>query len=162
MNRTGVFGGPTVLGIGALDETGTKYIVEKGDYPARIATKLVGSSTRWKELVAANPQKSKSADGNFKFLNAGESLNLPASWQKAAPETTQPAQPIIGTTVPSGGGGGSSVVVPGSGGAMTIIPVGGGAPSNQAKQWVKGVPNVAVIGGAAVALAGVAFFAMKK
>ena len=162
MNRVGVFGGPTVLGIGALDETGTKYVVESGDSPSKIAQKLTGSATRWKELIKANPQKKVDpATGNFTFLKIGESLNLPTAWQKPA-ATTEPAQPIIGQVTPTTGGGGSTISVtstlPGQ-----IIPVGGGAPTNQqSAQWVKGVPNAAVMGVGALALAGVAFFAMKK
>lgn len=61
------------------------YAVQRGDSPWRIAERLAGSGQRWKELVAANPKKSRGADGNFKFLNAGETLALPASWSSASP-----------------------------------------------------------------------------
>jgi hypothetical protein len=75
-----------------LDVSGAKYTVEKGDYPAFIAKKLTGDATRWKALIAANPQKKVDPKtGNFAMLYAGEILNVPASWQKTAPGGTSGA-----------------------------------------------------------------------
>lgn len=67
-----------------LDESGTKYIVEKGDSPWAIAQKLTGNGNRWKELLPVNTDKKPSVDKN---VWVGEVLNLPSSWQKpvAAP-----------------------------------------------------------------------------
>lgn len=80
--------------VGALDFTALPpvYVVESGDFPSKIAQKLTGDSSRWPELVAANPQKSKASDGNFKTLFANEKLNLPASWL-----------PLVASQMPGGG-----------------------------------------------------------
>ncbi|MFI5296734.1 MAG: hypothetical protein ACHREM_01440 [Polyangiales bacterium] len=56
------------------------YVVQAGDSPSRIAGNIVHDQSRWRELVAANPKKPKSADGNFKSLMPGERLTLPDSW----------------------------------------------------------------------------------
>ena len=81
-----VAGGAARRDAGALVDQGAIYVVESGDYPARIAGKLVGDQGRWKELIRANPQKPvNSATGNFRTLFAGERLNVPASWRPAAP-----------------------------------------------------------------------------
>jgi len=69
------------------------YAVQSGDSPWRIAQKLAGDGARWKELVAANPQKSRAADGSFKTLNPGEVLNVPAAWAKPAPLITAGYRP---------------------------------------------------------------------
>jgi hypothetical protein len=63
------------------------YKVAAGDFPIRIAAKLTGDGNRWPELVAANPQKKTSTDGNFASLQPGEVLHLPESWGPA-PATT--------------------------------------------------------------------------
>jgi hypothetical protein len=86
-----------------LDETGTKYIVEKGDSPFKIALKLTGNGNRWTELKALNADKKPPITQN---IWTGEVLNIPASWQKpvvqAAPSpvavSSQPA-PTRPTTV---------------------------------------------------------------
>jgi nucleoid-associated protein YgaU len=70
--------------------TPTTYKVKAGDSPSKIAAALVHDGNRWKELVAANPQKKRAHDGNFASLMPGEVLQLPASWSPAAP--THPAQ----------------------------------------------------------------------
>ena len=62
-----------------LDETGTKYIVEKGDFPFKIAQKLTGNGNRWTELKALNTDKKPDITKN---VWVGEVLNIPASWQK--------------------------------------------------------------------------------
>ncbi len=56
------------------------YRVKGGDSPSKIAAALVGNGNRWKELVAANPQKKLAPNGNFASLVPGELLQLPASW----------------------------------------------------------------------------------
>jgi nucleoid-associated protein YgaU len=61
------------------------YTVLPGDFPIKIAQKLVHDGSRWKELVAANPNKKRAADGNFATLLPGEVLKLPASWTAAPP-----------------------------------------------------------------------------
>lgn len=77
-----------------LDETGTKYIVVKGDSPFSIAQKLVSNGNRWPELKAVNGDKKPGIDKN---VWSGEVLNLPPSWQKptvtASPGAALPSQP---------------------------------------------------------------------
>lgn len=70
-----------------LDETGTKYIVAKGDSPWSIAQKLSGNGNNWKQLIPLNADKKPSVD---KGVWTGEVLNIPAAWQKP---TTQVASP---------------------------------------------------------------------
>ncbi len=60
--------------------TSGTYVVQSGDFPIKIAQKLVHDGTRWMELVEANPNKKRAADGNFATLLPGEVLQLPASW----------------------------------------------------------------------------------
>lgn len=75
-----------------LDETGTKYIVEKGDFPFKIAQKLTGNGNRWVELKPLNKDKKPDITKN---VWVGEVLNIPASWQKpvtrSAPAPQTPA-----------------------------------------------------------------------
>ncbi|HXK16315.1 MAG TPA: LysM domain-containing protein, partial [Polyangiaceae bacterium] len=81
---------------GSLAENGTVYIVENGDYPAKIAKKLTGKDTNWPQLIAANPQKKTKMTNIgkvFVSLFAGERLILPKSWVTAAPPS-----PITTTT----------------------------------------------------------------
>ena len=61
------------------------YRVKPGDSPSKIAAALVHNGNRWKELVAANPQKKVAPNGNFASLVPGELLQLPASWTSGAP-----------------------------------------------------------------------------
>jgi LysM repeat protein len=85
---------PAVTDASGLDATGSKYVVEPGDFATKIAQKLVRNGNRWPELVAANPQKARTAaDGNFKSLLPGEVLNLPASWTGGAPSA--PSMPQL-------------------------------------------------------------------
>ena len=60
--------------------TNGTYAVQSGDFPIKIAQKLVHDGNRWRELVAANPTKKRAADGNFATLLPGEVLKLPATW----------------------------------------------------------------------------------
>jgi hypothetical protein len=66
-----------------LTADGASYVVEAGEGPYQIATKLVQSGARWKELLTANPAKpiSKST-GSFVSLAKGETIKLPLSWIK--------------------------------------------------------------------------------
>lgn len=57
-----------------------QYAVQPGDSPWLIALRFAGDSTRWGELVAANPHKPRLRDGNFAALEPGEVLELPAGW----------------------------------------------------------------------------------
>ncbi len=77
---------PAVLHIpSSTPTTGAQtYKVIAGDSPSRIAKKLIGNDARWPELVAANPQKPKAANGNFKNLQPGDVLQIPASWLSVA------------------------------------------------------------------------------
>jgi len=76
------------------------YTVQSGDSAWKIAQKLAGSGLRWKELVAANPQKKRAADGNFASLFAKEVLRVPASWTTVTPMTVgswpRPARTLNG------------------------------------------------------------------
>lgn len=76
-----------------LDETGTKYIVTKGDSPFKIALALTGNGNRWIELKSLNRDKKPGIDKN---VWVGEVLNLPGSWQK--PTAKQPQSPGPATT----------------------------------------------------------------
>lgn len=70
-----------------LDETGTKYIVEKGDSPFKIAQKLTGNGNRWVELKALNKDKKPAITVN---IWTGEVLNIPPDWQKPTVRTQSP------------------------------------------------------------------------
>lgn len=107
---------------GALDFTALPpvYVVESGDFPSKIAQKLTGDATRWPELVAANPQKSKGSDGNFKTLFANEKLNLPVSWL-----------PLVAGQAPSG------TSIPG----LPSIPSIPGLPGVPTSPTMPGVPQ---------------------
>jgi nucleoid-associated protein YgaU len=99
-----------------IDSTGTRYVVEAGDNPSKIALKVVHNGNRWQELVAANPQKPRAANGNFKTLLPGEILTLPASWgggggASPAPSTT--VTPAVFIPTSGGGGGGTYAVLAG-------------------------------------------------
>lgn len=67
-----------------IEEGGKAYRVESGDSPWKIAERLTGSGGKWKDLIRANPSKSTGSDGNFKYLNTGERLNVPESWRANA------------------------------------------------------------------------------
>ncbi len=71
--------------------TGGTYTVLAGDFATKIAKKLTGNGNRWRELVAANPQKKTLTDGNFASLMPGEVLHLPASWSSAPITAALPA-----------------------------------------------------------------------
>ena len=80
--------------------TPSTYTVLSGDSAWKIAQKLVGSGLRWKELVAANPQKKRAADGNFASLFAKEVLKVPSGWATVTPMTVgswpRPARTLNG------------------------------------------------------------------
>jgi nucleoid-associated protein YgaU len=63
--------------------SGHIYVVQPGDFPIKIAQKLIHDGHRWHELIAANPAKKRASDGNFASLQPGERLQLPASWTAA-------------------------------------------------------------------------------
>lgn len=63
-----------------LEPQAQTYTVLSGDSPWRIAQKITGDGNRWRELVAANPEKKRAADGSFMYLKAGETLKLPDTW----------------------------------------------------------------------------------
>ena len=74
------------------------YVVQQGDFPWKIATKLTGHGARWPELIAANPTKPRAADGNFATLLPGEKLSVPAAWA-GAPPVTPSAPPTTVATI---------------------------------------------------------------
>lgn len=91
-----------------LDESGTKYIVAKGDSPFSIAKQLTGNGNRWPELKPLNATKKPPID---KSVWVGEVLNIPASWQKptakpaSSPGPASSSQPVpsvpVSTTAPT-------------------------------------------------------------
>ena len=65
-----------------LAADGKTYTVESGDYGVKIAQKLIGDGSRWRELRAANPQIAGRPDPNNygMVIYPGDVLKLPASW----------------------------------------------------------------------------------
>jgi hypothetical protein len=56
-------------------------IVLPGDRGASdIAQRIAGDASRWRELVAVNPQKRRNGIGGFDYVADGERLALPVSW----------------------------------------------------------------------------------
>ena len=75
-----------------MPSTGAQtYRVVSGDSPSRIAKRITGNDARWPELVAANPQKPKAANGNFKNLQPGDVFQLSPSWSTPAQPNGAPA-----------------------------------------------------------------------
>lgn len=68
-----------------------QYTVQAGDTPWSLAERYTGRSTRWGELVGANPHKPRARDGNFLRLEVGEALTLPPGWPSPAHGRTSPA-----------------------------------------------------------------------
>ncbi len=66
-------------GITPFPASGT-YVVASGDYPIKITQKFTGNGNRWKELIAANPDKPTRADGAWTTLMPGEVIKLPQAW----------------------------------------------------------------------------------
>jgi nucleoid-associated protein YgaU len=83
---------PAPPAVSASPAAGGAYKVERGDSPSRIAKKVTGNDRRWPELVKANPGKSTTPDGNFKSLQPGEVLALPASWTSSTRTNGAPAR----------------------------------------------------------------------
>lgn len=77
-----------------LDESGTKYIVAKGDSPFSIAQKLTGNGNNWTQLKALNTDKKPDITKN---VWVGEVLNIPPSWQKPTAKQPSPAGPAVPT-----------------------------------------------------------------
>jgi len=64
---------------------GVRIMVEPTDVSAyTIAHEMVGDGMRWRELVGANPQKTRGVSGSFQVLTPGETLCIPASWAQSA------------------------------------------------------------------------------
>jgi nucleoid-associated protein YgaU len=82
---------------GGLDDTGTKYIVVKGDSPWAIAQKLSGNGANWTQLKALNTEKNPTIDKN---VWVGEILNIPAAWQKPVPAANPAPTPSALPSVP--------------------------------------------------------------
>lgn len=81
-------------GITPFPASGT-YVVISGDYPIKITQKFSGNGNRWKELIAANPDKPTRADGAWTTLMPGEIIKLPQAWNNnvaaKAPSLALPA-----------------------------------------------------------------------
>lgn len=92
-----------------LDETGTKYIVIKGDSPFKIAKQLTGNGNRWVELKALNKDKKPSIDKN---VWVGEVLNIPADWQKPMAKPPVSPGPAVSSQPAPEKPSGSSVSAP--------------------------------------------------
>jgi hypothetical protein len=75
-----------------LDESGTKYIVTKGDSPFSIAKALTGNGNRWVELKSLNTDKKPDITKN---VWVGEVLNIPASWQKPTAKQAPSPGPAV-------------------------------------------------------------------
>lgn len=73
-----------------LDQTGTKYVVVKGDSPWAIAQALSGNGNNWTQMKALNTDKNPTIDKN---IWTGEVLNIPVSWQKPVAPVPVPAPP---------------------------------------------------------------------
>jgi hypothetical protein len=69
-------------GITPFPASGT-YVVISGDYPIKITQKFTGNGNRWKELIAANPDKPTRADGAWTTLMPGEIIKLPQAWNNS-------------------------------------------------------------------------------
>jgi nucleoid-associated protein YgaU len=101
---------PPVVPPAPVATSGT-YTVKDGDFPIKIAQKLTGDGNRWRELIAANPEKKTRPDGAFATLFPGEVLKLPASWAKPGPAPAPlplppppiPIPPISPGVLPPGG-----------------------------------------------------------
>jgi len=76
-----------------LSPDGLVYVVERGDYPGKIAKLLTGKENLWPALIAANPQKptvTSSIGKVFKTLVAGEKLKVPPSWHVVSSTANAP------------------------------------------------------------------------
>jgi len=103
------FGGLGAAGCGESSGCGiagltapTQWTIGPNEWPSTVSQAVVKSTTRWKELPAANPgMKLVTINGqaNLSPWKVGQVVNLPASWVTAA------APP------PSGGGGGISTTL---------------------------------------------------
>lgn len=64
---------------------GVRIMIEPTDVSVyTIAQKMTGDGMRWRELVAANPQKARGVSGGFQTLTPGETICIPASWAESA------------------------------------------------------------------------------
>jgi hypothetical protein len=117
-----------------LTPDGVWYVVESSDYGLQqIATKLGHPNAEWKEFRDANlaPNGAKKtlnpATGSFTFLNAGDKLQLPASWVTVTAAPPPPAPPAGTQPV--------SITVPGIAGQPPVTiaapptPTTGGTPT---------------------------------
>lgn len=64
---------------------GVRIMIEPTDVSVyTIAREMTGDGMRWRELVAANPQKTRGVSGGFQTLTPGETLCIPASWAESS------------------------------------------------------------------------------
>jgi nucleoid-associated protein YgaU len=68
------------------------YVVRSGDTGEKIATRIVGDKSRWRELLTTNPKKASSQYGIAVYT--GDRLTLPSLWVQASPSP----QVILQTT----------------------------------------------------------------
>lgn len=59
------------------------YLVKKGDTGIKVAEKITGDGTRWRELLKVNPTLASEKYGIA--LYAGKRINLPPAWIKRSP-----------------------------------------------------------------------------
>lgn len=81
--------------------------VKSGEGPAQITERVLGGgqgNKRWKELVAANvpPKTVNPSTGNFKYLNPGEKLLVPANWPNSPHLTAESGAPTASPSLPAG------------------------------------------------------------
>ena len=92
---------------GELEGT-TWKIQGNGDWPAKVAQTVVGSSNRWKEILAVNPSFKLQANGNIPQWTKGTIVQLPPAWFPSAivPVSAVPPSPSSATsTQPTSSGG---------------------------------------------------------
>lgn len=87
MSRSDIIGYDEIIGsneiVGSIPADDEEYVVHHGDSTYMIALRLTGDGRRWRELVAANPDKpliGKGPAANFASLSAREKLKIPERW----------------------------------------------------------------------------------
>lgn len=104
---------------GELDGAGG-WIIKSGETPSGIAQKVVGTGSRWQELLAVNPKLKVVTVGSttqIQPFNPGQRLTLPTSWLGTAAPAPQP------TSAPPGAapiGGAQPTIQQGSTGASVM------------------------------------------
>jgi LysM repeat protein len=118
-----------------LNADGVTWTIQSGDTLSGIASKVIQDASRWREIVAANPDKPKHPDWGL-WLNPGDVIKLPASWVGAPAEPVAPIpEPTIVPSTPGLPEAPAEVVeaveevLPGLVGTLPTILTGGQATS---------------------------------